>query len=165
MAVARFTQPIFAAAVLAAGLAVGACTPTIDERGWRPDETAITAIRPGVDNKESVARLLGTPSTVSNFDDSSWYYISETTQRVAFRREEVTDQGVLVVQFDQAGNVTEVSRLKAEDGKQVAMNPEKTPTLGSELSLWQQLFGNLGRFNAPNSGATSAPVPGGSIPR
>jgi outer membrane protein assembly factor BamE (lipoprotein component of BamABCDE complex) len=149
------------AAVVVASLGLGACTPIVDERGWRPDETAITSIRPGVDNKESVARLLGTPSTVSNFDDQAWYYISATTERVAFQRDQLTAQGVLIVNFDQAGNVTEVSRLDMEDGKQVAMNPDKTPTLGNELTIWQQLFGNLGRFNVPSDGGR-APLPGGS---
>lgn len=166
MAAERFNLPALAAVTaLVAGLSVAACAPQIDERGWRPDETAIAAIRPGVDNKESVARLLGTPSTVSNFDDASWYYISATTERMAFKRDELTKQGVLIVNFDQAGNVTEVARLDTEDGQQIAMNPEKTPTLGNELTIWQQLFGNLGRFNAPSGGSSSAPLPGGTIGR
>ncbi|TDP47942.1 outer membrane protein assembly factor BamE [Zavarzinia compransoris] len=152
------------AAVLAA-LAIGACTPIVDDRGWRPDETAVSAIRPGVDNKESVARLLGTPSTVSNFDDRAWYYISARTERIAFQRDSVTNQAVLIVSFDAAGNVTEVSRLDQADGKEVAMNPDKTATLGNELTIWQQLFGNLGRFNAPSGGSTTAPMPGGTLPR
>lgn len=166
MAADRFSLPrLSAAAALLAALAIGACTPLIDDRGWRPDDTAVAAIRPGVDNKESVARLLGTPSTVSNFDDRAWYYISARTERVAFQRDAITNQAVLIVNFDAAGNVTEVSRLDQADGKEVAMNPEKTPTLGNELTIWQQIFGNLGRFNAPSGGSTSAPMPGGTLPR
>ncbi|MCF4164485.1 outer membrane protein assembly factor BamE [Zavarzinia compransoris] len=165
MAAKRFVPPKLTAAAVLTALALGACAPVIDERGWRPDDVAVSAIRPGVDNKESVARLLGTPSTVSNFDDSSWYYISATTERVAFERDAVTDQAVLIIDFDPAGNVTEVSRLDQEDGKQVAMNPDRTPTLGNELTIWQQLFGNLGRFNAPSGGSSSAPLPGGTIGR
>lgn len=166
MAVERFNLPSLAAvAAVVAGLSLGACAPQVDERGWRPDDVAVSAIRPGVDNKESVIRLLGTPSTVSNFDDQSWYYISATTQRLAFRRDELTNQAVLIVSFDQAGNVTEVSRLDTEDGKDVAMNPDKTPTLGNELTIWQQLFGNLGRFNSPAGGSSTAPLPGGTIGR
>lgn len=166
MAAARFNLPqLTAVAAIVAGLALGACTPLVEERGWRPDEVAVSAIRPGVDNKESVARLLGTPSTVSNFDDSVWYYVSATTQQEAFKRDEVTDQEVLVVNFDSAGNVTEVGRLNMDDGHQVAMNPDRTPTLGNELTIWQQLFGNIGRFNAPSGGSSSAPLPGGTIGR
>ena len=38
-------------------------------------------------------------------------------------------------------------RFELEDGQEVAMVERETPTRGKELSLLQQLFGNLGRFN------------------
>ncbi len=147
--------------ICATALALSACTPLVEDRGWRPDDEAIAAIRPGVDNKESVARLLGSPSTVANFDDQHWYYVAATTETEAFKRDRVTDQQVWVINFDDGGTVTEVGHLGNDAGKVVAMNPDATATRGNELTIWQQLFGNLGRFNSPVGSGKGAPIPGG----
>lgn len=150
-----------ALAACVVALALPACTPLVEERGWRPDQDAVAAIRPGVDNKESVARLLGSPSTVANFDDRRWYYVAATTETEAFKRDQVTNQEIWVVNFDEGGTVTEVGHLGNDAGKVVAMNPDATPTRGNELTIWQQLFGNLGRFNSPVGTGKGAPIPGG----
>ena len=72
--------------LLCAGLAFGVvvatagCAARIDQRGNKPDEDQVVQINPGVDDKNRVAELIGTPSTISTFDDRTWYYISRRTE-------------------------------------------------------------------------------------
>jgi outer membrane protein assembly factor BamE (lipoprotein component of BamABCDE complex) len=127
-------------------IALGACEPRLDTHGFMPNPELIAQIEPGVQDKAEVAEVLGTPSTVATFDQSIWYYITQQSRRFAFFKPEIVDQQVLVVKFDDADVVSEVNRYTIEDGLIVDPVTRKTPTVGKELTLLQQLFGNIGRF-------------------
>src|SRR5262245_44445788 len=96
---------------IALAAAVSACVePRIDQLGNKPDEDQVVQINPGVDDKQRVAELIGTPSTISTFDDRTWYYISKRTETTAFFDPDVTDQEILAVNFTEDG-VVESLRL------------------------------------------------------
>lgn len=134
------------ATVIVATLAAG-CSPTIDTRGNLPDPDNVLKIQPGIDTKNEVAQLLGSPSTTGTFNNDKWYYISTRTRSVAFLEPDIEDQQVLVVSFDKTGVVNDMKIIGLEDAKQITPSDRKTPTLGREITIMQQLLGNLGRFN------------------
>ncbi len=138
-------------AIAAALLIVAGCSTTLDQRGNLPDEAKLELIRPGVTSRETVSQLLGTPSSVSTFDDKTWYYISRRTEQFAFFKPELLDQQVVAVTFDENGVVQDVTRRGMADRREVSMVARVTPTPGRELGLLEQLVGNLGRFNAVDS--------------
>lgn len=143
---------------LALGLlaAVSACVePRIDQRGNRPDEEQVVQINPGVDDKYRVAELIGTPSAISTFDDRTWYYISKRTETTAFFEPEVKDQQVLAINFTEDGIVDSMRVYGQEDGRTIAYVDRVTPTEGHSLTIIQQLFGNVGRFNPEGDDASN----------
>src|SRR5690349_11687991 len=145
--IAHYRRMLLAGLVLATALTAGACTPRIDQRGNKPDEDQVLVINPGVDDKNRVAELIGTPSTISTFDDRTWYYISKRTETTAFLDPQLIDQEVLAITFDEGGIVQNMRIYGPEDGRTIAYVDRKTPTEGNELTIMQQLLGNLGRFN------------------
>jgi outer membrane protein assembly factor BamE (lipoprotein component of BamABCDE complex) len=54
------------------------------------------------------------------------------------------NQTILRVRFDAAGNVTAVDRRGMEQVASIDPMNDKTPTLGRERSLLEELFGNIG---------------------
>jgi outer membrane protein assembly factor BamE (lipoprotein component of BamABCDE complex) len=145
--IGRYRRTLLVTVSLAVALAAGACTPRIDQRGNKPDEDQVVLINPGVDDKNRVAELIGTPSVISTFNDRTWYYISKRTETVAFFDPETVDQEVLAISFDDNGVVDNMRIYGPEDGRTIAYVDRTTPTEGNELTLIQQLLGNLGRFN------------------
>jgi len=133
-----------AALFLAAG-----CAQTRVHKGVVLDSQMVSAIQPGVDNKDSVEKALGRPSFTGEFTPNDWYYVSRDVSQVAFRNPRVKKQTVLIVRFDAKGNVASVQRT----GKELVMNVEpsgrKTPTLGRKRSFFDELFGNIGSVGAP----------------
>lgn len=119
----------------------------IDTRGNLPDPETVLQVQPGVHDRNQVVSILGTPSTVATFEDNTWYYISRRTERIAFFKPEVVDQQVLVVKFDDDGLVSEMKVYGLEDSQEIEPVDRVTPTAGRELTVLQQLFGNIGRFN------------------
>lgn len=128
------------------GLLGTACTPTQNVRGYFIDDVLIAEIKSGVDDKGSVLNVLGSPSNVSTFGTDTWYYVTRKTERLAFFEKKIVDQRVVAIKFKDSGVVAEVKRYETEDARTVVMNERVTPTRGKQLSLVQQLFGNLGRF-------------------
>ena len=134
---------------LAAGaalIALAGCSGEVTVRGNMPDPEVVETIQPGSTTRQGVAEMLGSPSTVSNFEDKSWYYIGQKQTQVAFLEPEILERSVLVVTFNDAGTVQEAKQYTLEDGRIIDPVTRTTPTEGRELTIVQQIFGNLGRF-------------------
>lgn len=139
---------------------LAACGPAVDLRGNNPDKKLLGEIKPGVTDKASVTRLLGSPSTVATFDPNIWYYVSQTTQNVAFFQPRLKDEKVVSISFDKKGVVQKVAMLDMNDHREIVPNPDKTPAPGREFTILEQLLGNFGRFSAPSPGGnTGGPSP------
>ena len=139
------------AALSGLALAVlAACAPIIQQEGNVPDPDHVVQINPGVDDKNRVTQLLGSPSTVSAFQDRTWYYISRRTAQTAFLDPKVVEQEVLAISFNDNNIVDDMRIYGLENGRMIDMNTKVTPTFGNDLTLVQQLLGNLGRFNNPD---------------
>ncbi len=132
-------------------LALAGCGATIDTRGYVPDPDDLARIKAGVQGRDEVREILGTPSSMSAFSDDHWYYISKKTKTWAFMSPEVLEQHVTVVDFDESGLVKDVRNYALEDGLLIDPVTRKTPAPGRELTFMEQLLGNLGRFNAPTN--------------
>jgi len=136
--------PRFALALALSGALLGGCTSIRDHQGFVLDEPLVAAIQPGVDNRESVTGTLGRPTFVGQFDQRDWYYVSRETRQLAFNNPSPHENRVLHIRFDEAGNVERVERTGMELVVNIDPSNDKTPTLGSERSLFEELFGNIG---------------------
>ena len=133
------------AALLVAGLLV-ACGQTLETRGHVLDPEDLASLRLGQDTREDVQRVLGSPSTHATFRPDVWYYMSERTESFAFFDPKVVERTIVAVKFGASGTVEDVYTYTKADGREVELISRVTPTAGNELSIVQQLFGNLGRF-------------------
>lgn len=133
--------------VLGAGLMVSACSSQYATRGNLPDPERVTEIIPGEVHARDVAEILGTPSTFSTFGGESWYYISERVEYYAFLEPKILDRHVLQVKFDKEGLVEWVQDNDDQNVRQMEFVDRQTPTAGNEITFFEQIFGNIGRFN------------------
>ena len=135
--------------VLAAAVLLAGCAQFRSHKGVVLDPQIASAIQPGVDNKDSVEKALGRPTFTGQFTPNDWYYVPRDVNQVAFRNPHVTKQTVMIVRFDQKGNVASVKQT----GRELVMNVDptgrKTPTLGRKRSFFEELFGNIGSVGAP----------------
>jgi len=152
----RVTVRIMAIAAL--GLAVAGCATTHAHKGVVLDQQLVSAIQPGVDNKASVEKVLGRPSFVGQFTPNDWYYFSADTNQLAFRNPRVAKQTVLLVRFDQGGNVASMQRTGKELVLGLDPSPRITPTLGRKKSFFDELFSTIGQVGAMGAN------PGGGAP-
>ena len=111
--------------------------------------------------KEEVRGALGSPSTTATVQHQgdSFYYISSRIKTSAFLANEELDRQILAVRFNQFDQVQSFGQYTLQDGQVIDMNSRETPSRGRELTLLQQMFGNLGNFT-PNDSGPPAPQQG-----
>src|SRR5437660_7033870 len=137
----------------ASGVAlIAACATMVEQRGNLPPPEKLAEIQPGVTSKDEVIKILGSPSSVSIFNDKSWYYISRRTGQFAFFDPHLLDQQVYIVSFDDREVVKTVDHKGVQDARAIDPVPRATPAPGRELTFLEQLIGNVGNFN--NAGAS-----------
>jgi outer membrane protein assembly factor BamE (lipoprotein component of BamABCDE complex) len=138
------------------------CAAVENQRGYVPDQQAVSSIEVGTDTKDTVSKKLGDPSTAATFGSDVWYYISSHVEQNAFFAQRATDRNILSVEFAKDGKVMDIHKYTLADGRVVDFVSRETPTRGRELSLIQQIFNAV-----PGQIGQSAPTdsqPGGGMP-
>jgi outer membrane protein assembly factor BamE (lipoprotein component of BamABCDE complex) len=147
-----------AGVVLALAALTGGCTSIRDHRGYLVDQTLVDSVSPGVDNRQSVEKTLGRPTFVSQFGEKDYYYLSQMVKTPPFGRPRTSEQTILRVRFDPAGNVIAVDKSGMQDVARIRPDGDKTPTLGRHRGLLEDLFGNIGQVGAAGMGTGSQPT-------
>ena len=130
-------------------------------RGNKVDAYQLKELVPGTSTRADVTALIGSPTATATFDQNTWLYVSEVTRPRIARTEGVLSQRVVVLSFNDQGVLQNVKELNQDDSIPVSIVARATPSPGTEASFLQQLFGNIGRFNAFGQQAAS---PSGGAP-
>jgi outer membrane protein assembly factor BamE (lipoprotein component of BamABCDE complex) len=152
------SRPVLAALVLGAGLLSG-CGAQIDRHGHVFIDVDVNSIQPGM-SKEQVASVLGSPDTTSTIAGDASYYISTTQKTVAFLKPREIDRQVIAVYYDGTAKVQQVAHYGLKDGIIVNYLKDETPARGKDVSLLQQIFGNIanrGNIKGKTPEASGAP--------
>lgn len=147
----RITAKAVPVAILSAGMALSACEPVYVNHGFTPQIAELDTITAGEDTRGSVLRKLGHPTSVSSFKSDVWYYSASKVEKYAFYAPKVIERKVVVVRYDENGLVSDTALYGIEDGRVMNLVTRRTPTYGRELTVLQQIFGNLGRFGAQDA--------------
>jgi outer membrane protein assembly factor BamE (lipoprotein component of BamABCDE complex) len=157
----NFRIPTLVVAAVLSGSALGACAPIASNHGFVALDVKPAEVKVAQDTKSTVLERLGSPSAKSTFDQNTWYYMSQSVERVAFYRPRVTKREVVAVSFDADEKVASVNSYTLADGKVIALNGRETPTRGRELTILEQLLGNVGRVANTFGGDEQDRQPGG----
>ena len=123
------------------------CTATYRNHGYAPSEDDLSSIVVGVDTRDTVAEVVGRPTSAGVLRDSGWYYVRSRYRNYAWRAPEEIDRQVLAISFDDTGVVTNVETFGLERGRIVRLNRRVTTPNTQGVGFLRQAFGNLGRLN------------------
>lgn len=132
--------------VIVGAMLVAACAPVVYSHGNSPNSQLLELIEPNVQDKSQVLAMLGSPSSVTMFEEETWLYISSKSQQKAFFEPEELERKVIAITFNAEGKVSGVAKMLKEDGLDIEFSTKETPTSGHSFTFMEQLFGNVGRF-------------------
>ncbi|MEM7497304.1 MAG: outer membrane protein assembly factor BamE [Pseudomonadota bacterium] len=133
-----------ALAALAFVVALPGCAAVVTTHGYAPPEEMVATVVEGVDTRGSVRRKIGRPGATGTFTEDGWYYVSTTVSKQGFFAPEIVDRRIIAVEFNDVDRVTSVRRYGLADGQIVDLETRTTPTFGRELTILQQVLGNVG---------------------
>jgi outer membrane protein assembly factor BamE (lipoprotein component of BamABCDE complex) len=128
---------------LCAATLLAACEPTIASRGNVLDPDNLARVKPGETTREQVATIMGTPTTISTFDEKTWYYVGRQTEQYSFLSPEVLQQQAIEIDFDDQGVVTVAKRLDQSQAADIEPVGRATPTYGNDYTFLRELLGDL----------------------
>jgi outer membrane protein assembly factor BamE (lipoprotein component of BamABCDE complex) len=142
----RVRRLALAAAAVAAVTATGACTPITSYAGFQAVDAQPADVKVGEDTKSTVLTKLGSPSATSTFDPNLWYYVTQVSERIAFYNPRVASREVVAVTFRKEDEqVVAVNKYGLTDGRVIDFSNRETPTRGREMTVLEQLLGNVAR--------------------
>ena len=154
----RRTVPLAVAALSLAG----ACANMTDIRGFAPAPGAVDKLEIDTQSREDVQRLIGSPSAVATFNPNVWYYISEKQEGWGPSKPWIADQNVIQITFNELGRVEKIKYYDLKDAENITMVARVTPSAGKELTVLEQILGNVGKFSGPRRETSpGAPTGGG----
>lgn len=115
--------------------------------GYKFKYSKLQDLKVGKTRKAVVQRKLGTPSMTSDFGNDIWYYMSSEYERVAFFKPKVLRQEIVAIEFNKDQTIKKINEYSKDDIKEISVRSEITETEGHDLSILEQLLGNVGRFN------------------
>ncbi len=130
------------AAMIGGGLS--GCASAVKNHGYAPDDELLAGITAGTDTRGSVRRKIGRPSNTGVFTETGWYYVATTVEHYLYYEPAVSDRRIVAVQFDTNDVVSGVNVYGFEGGRIIDLQTRTTPTQGRQLTILQQLLGNLG---------------------
>lgn len=146
---------IFTLSAALCGVLIG-CTPTVAQRGNMLEDYQVEQIITGIHTRTDVLRLLGSPTTRAPFDEDIWYYIGQETEKRGILDPKVVEERIVRVAFNEEGIVQRIEEIDRER-IDIPVARAKTPTHGNEMTVMQQLLGNLGRFNPQGDNSPAGP--------
>lgn len=162
------SRSVLAALLLLSAAPIVACTPVAATNGFIAVDVRPQDIKVGEDTRTTVTAKLGSPSATGAFDKNTWYYINQSSEKLAYLKPQLRTRQVTTIRFDKDDKVLEVKTLALKDGYDIAYEKRETPTRGRELSWIEQILGNVGRGGVlpqqENDPGQSRPGGGGNIP-
>ena len=104
-------------------------------------------------NKNDVIKVLGEPSTKSNFDNNVWFYIEQKKQNksiIKLGKQYIEENNVLTIYFDNKGIVSKKKFLNKNDLKEIEFAKKETkPIYNNNSFMYEFLTSFRDKINAP----------------
>ena len=104
-------------------------------------------------NKNDVIKVLGEPSTKSNFDNNVWFYIEQRKQNksiIKLGKQYIEENNVLTIYFNNKGIVSKKKFLNKNDLKQIEFAKKETkPIYNNNSFMYEFLTSFRDKINAP----------------
>lgn len=98
-------------------------------------------------NKSDIYNILGSPSTISDFGDEIWFYITSDKESFAFLADKVISQKIIAVSFNKQNEIKSIVQYSEKDKNNLKIISEQTLVKGNDRSNLQKFFSNVGKFN------------------
>ena len=126
------------------------CSSQIINRGYVADKGVFEQINIGM-KKNSVKNIMGSPSYITTINGETYYYLSSKFEKNGFMSPKEIERNIFSIQFDDNEVIQNIYNYGLNDGKVFDYINRRTISRGTELTLLQDLFDDVGRYTNAES--------------
>ena len=121
--------------------------------GSKSLEKKFSSIEKNKTNKNDLVKLIGQPSTISDFNTNKWFYIERLKKNqslIKLGRQKIKKNNILIVEFDNKGILTTKKLVSLNDMKDIKYLEEITEKEFEQDNIIYNVFTSLReKINAP----------------
>ena len=121
--------------------------------GSKSLEKKFSSIEKNKTNKNDLVKIIGQPSTISDFNTNKWFYIERLKKNqslIKLGRQKIKKNNILIVEFDNKGILTTKKLLSLNDMKDIKYLEEITEKEFEQDNIIYNVFTSLReKINAP----------------
>ena len=121
--------------------------------GSKSLEKKFSSIEKNKTNKNDLVKIIGQPSTISDFNTNKWFYIERLKKNqslLKLGRQKIKKNNILIVEFDNKGILTTKKLLNLNDMKNIKYLEEITEKEFEQDNIIYNVFTSLReKINAP----------------
>ena len=121
--------------------------------GSKSLEKKFSSIEKNKTNKNDLVKLIGQPSTISDFNTNKWFYIERLKKNQSLfklGRQKIKKNNILIVEFDNKGILTTKKLVSLNDMKDIKYLEEITEKEFEQDNIIYNVFTSLReKINAP----------------
>ncbi len=141
------SNPLILLGFIISLFATSGCEMNVKQKGYMFNQAQLEVLVPFKSSKQDVLNTLGSPSSVSEFGDKKWLYISSKKENFAFLSQKTLEQKIVAIEFDHNDIIKKIDNYGLAQANKIDFSSDSTPTGGDDDRLVKKLFGNIGRFN------------------
>lgn len=127
---------------------ISGCIPkNITNKGYILDNEEVSQITVGLTNKENVLKHLGYPLNRSYFNENIWIYYSYQSKEFLFFKPTISEQKVLVIEFDDETDIVKNLSLYSIDSNNFKILDETTDINTEKEGIIKDILRNIGQFS------------------
>ena len=112
----------------------------VQAHGKQVSKDELARLKVGEHTKGDVLALIGSPTTISPFDENTWVYSGHHESRVAFLDPALDKQQTILLTFDQEGLLRGINSRGKESVVPVNPSDAETPSAGQQSTVLNKLF-------------------------
>lgn len=133
---------------------LSACGLETYQSGDLPTQNRLDTIKPNVQSKEQVVRILGAP-VFEEQQENFLVYAKIRKKSQAFMDPKEFERDVYVFYFDQTDMLVDKKHLTLKEAQNISYDSSVSKTQQKELSVTDQLIKNFGRYDAGGRDSTT----------
>jgi outer membrane protein assembly factor BamE (lipoprotein component of BamABCDE complex) len=126
---------------------LSSCISNTEKRGYAFDLADHHLLQEDVTSKESVMRIMGSPTIISELDgQENWLYYSEDVKSFLFFIPKITSRTVFLIKFDDSNTIKSLQKFDlASEKVELKFVSDYTEVTGHKVGFFKSIFSNIGQ--------------------
>lgn len=127
-------------------LSLSSCISRIDKNGYMFELSEYQSLQEGISSKDTVLKMMGSPTIISNLDDDeSWIYYEQDSRSLLFFLPDIVSRNIITINFDNSGTIKKLEKFDLDSEQKMNFVSNYTKVDSRKTGFFKSIFSNIGQ--------------------